>query len=62
VGPGLLTTTKKMVEGRSAAVDATKKIVEDFEQLMDTGGDPAQSAELLKLFPLSAHSNVLLHS
>jgi hypothetical protein len=37
-----------LLAGRSTAVETTKKIMEDFERLMDTGGDPAQSAELLK--------------
>lgn len=36
-----------LLAGRATAVDTTKKIMEDFEKLMDSG-DPGQAAELLK--------------
>ena len=44
----MLKAAVHLLAGRSNAAETTKKIMDDFERLMDHGGDPAQSVELLK--------------
>lgn len=44
----MLKAAVHLLAGRSNAPETTKKIMDDFERLMDHGGDPAQSVELLK--------------
>ena len=44
----MLKAAVHLIAGRSNAPETTKKIMDDFERLMDHGGDPSQSVEMLK--------------
>lgn len=43
----MLKAAVHLIAGRSTAPETTKKIMEDFDKLMNSG-DPAQATEILK--------------